>query len=150
MRRINHRAARDSAAWRHHVRATLTASPACADKLPEAARERTYDVTVYANGNLKWEGATLHAIIVTGGTLSDSPFTFSLGDSNHVNAEESENIRDPLESGGTLIIWGKGAGAVQDTLSTGTLDGAFTFLTGTGPEAEACEAADHRFTFVRE
>jgi hypothetical protein len=134
--------------------ATLTASPSCADRLPEAARERTYTATLYADGVIAWTGPTLHPppghATISSGTLSEQSFVFSIDVERDPQSDDFHGIWDDMGGTGILNISGKGHGTLEDAHIAGRLAGVFGFWEGPNTNGSYCSAPDHGFTFVKQ
>jgi hypothetical protein len=129
--------------------ATLSASPACAGKLPAGEAVRVYQVMLSAGGTLQWEAPTItqsradqrSSLKMDGGAVSlviGSGWPDPQGDIFY-------GIWEDLGGAGTLTVYGHGNGRVEGSSMNGTFEGDFDSR-GTNVPGVNCHAADHRFT----
>ena len=131
-------------------RATFTASASCASKLPERARERTYDATLFPSGDIHWSGPTVvqppgHDTI-SSGQLSSTVFSFRVDVPRDPMDDGFNGISDEIENGVFLNIAGAGTGELRNSDIIGTFSGLFAVW----PSGRFCQSTDHRFTFVKQ
>ena len=140
---------------------TLTASSSCAEKLPLAARERSYTATLFTDGRIAWAGSTLnppggHFPISSGRVYDAQRFSFSIDIPRDPQSDDFHGLWDDLGNGTFLNISGNGSGTLDGGRITGTLVGLFAFFERVvSPTASVslvghyCSATDHPFTFVQ-
>jgi Carboxypeptidase regulatory-like domain len=144
---------------------TFEASASCTT-LVDVARRRTYIATLVQTGS------ALTVTLAGGQFAIDPSFYGPQGFENQFRAHVLGNavaltlatyayygthydLAEIIPQNGVFTIVGKGTGTATSSTISGTLDGIFT-LTGSGggsnsppPTSSVCNAADHRFSFVR-
>ena len=141
---------------------TLTASSTCAEKLPLAARERSYTATLFNDGRLEWTGPTLNPpsghFPISSGRVDDAQarLSFSIDIERDPQSDDFHGLWDDLGAGTFLNISGNGSGPIDGGRITGTLAGMFAFFEPVVPPnpnvllvGHYCSATDHRFSFVQ-
>ena len=142
---------------------TLTASSSCAEKLPLAARERSYTATLFTDGRIEWAAPTLnppsgHRPSSSGRVdQAQARFSFSIDVERDPQSDDFHGLWDDLGEGTFLNISGNGIGTIDGRRTTGTLAGLFAFFEPVVPRNPSvllvghyCSASDHPFTFVQQ
>jgi hypothetical protein len=131
--------------------ATLSASSACAGKLPAGEAVRVYEVTMSEGGVLQWTAPTIHqaradqrsSLKIDGGAVS-----LVIGSGWPDPRDDIfYGIWEEVGGAGTLTVYGHGSGRVEGFSMSGTFEGDFDSW-GTNVPGVSCHAANHHFTFV--
>jgi len=141
----------------------LSASSSCADKLPVAARHRTYTATLFSDGRIEWAAPTLNPPSghwpISSGRVDEAQarFSFSIDVERDPQSDDFHGLWDDLGEGTVLTISGNGIGTIDGRRITGTLAGLFSFSEPAVPSnpngsivGHYCSATDHAFTFVQQ
>lgn len=132
--------------------ATLTASPACSQRLPGVALVRHFRATLYSNRSLRWSSPSVqeppgHAQF-SSGRLDGDRFSLVIGTKEDPQSDAFHGITEYVDKSSIITIAGTGTGVLKDGQITGTFEGDFNFYQrapdGSG-DALFCSAVDHSF-----